>query len=265
MSNVAEVQKWLSDEYNIIAEDAAYIIRMVINGERAKLIETFISVDLENDPKEQLKVAKQVDGLLQAYKERFKSDRPRPKSKPIDFAEAEPSPQAKVPEDSGDEVEDEPTPTERVKMFENSREDDPHIKSKKALRESSPNKPKLKSNRRVPEVQVTDIKAPPKYPLSHGMGVVQINMLKHLIKSVKDNPFDMNDPDSGGIPLDDARPVFATLLMRGGVCEVVDALKVKKSGKKFWGKRVIPIMPMAQKVINDFKKRKPDKWKLIND
>lgn len=287
MSKLEDVQKWLSEKYKLDSNDAEYIVNMVIDGDEDGLIDTFITEGLENDPEEQGKVAKQVNNLLQTYKERFKSDRPRPKPKPLELVEAEASPQAKVPDE--DDVHaavakqaftmDDEKPAKKPKRRKGDTKGltAAYKEKKPQLDDVSGNeqhatiadaRPKSKSKRPEPEVQTTNLDAPPKYPPSHGMGVVQIRLLKKLVASVEMHSkgtvlFDQFNPDGGGIPLDEARAVFGTLLMRGGVCEVVDAIKVKKTGKKFWGKKVIPILPMAQVTIDDFLKRRPDKRKLI--
>ena len=244
MPKQEEVQAWLQTNYDLEEDDAEYLSGLVKANDRDAIIESFTTDESDTES-----VIDQVDRLMVAYNGQFQSDKPRPKPKPLTFVPAEPSPNAEVPEEEVDEV------TSKVKT-----------KSKRARKvtsqpEAVESQPKVRKHK-PPEVRVTDISAPPEYPPSHGMGIGQIQLLGKLIESLHGKPFDRFDPDSG-IPLDKARPAFATLLMRGGVCEVVDAIKVKKSGKKYWSKKVIPILPRALDVIDDFKKRKPDKCKLI--
>ena len=257
MPKIDAVQSWLQDCYDLNTEDAEYLAGLVMANNRSAIIESFTPDDVDEDVNE-IVIVDQVDRLMNAYGERFKSDRPRPKPKPLTFLPAEPSPNAGI--------EEEDTHTGVVK--ETFKEVPPKDKTKRTRATKGASQPEVvksqpKHQRKVPEVKTTDTSAPPEYPLSHGMGVGQIHLLIKLIESIKDKPFDRLDPKGGGISLDDARPAFATLLMRGGVCEVVDAIKIKKSGKKYWSKKVIPIMPMAQNVIDDFKRRKSDKWKAI--
>jgi len=105
----------------------------------------------------------------------------------------------------------------------------------------------------------------PRRPLSIGMVDSQIKVLKQLIDSVEVDSdtgqvvFDEYDLDSGGIPLNEARPTFLSLLARSGICEVRDAAVETKTGQKRWGKKVLPVMPFAREVVQDYIERNKGK------
>ncbi len=260
MTGSEKVQEWLQTNYDLSEEDSTFVAEQLQYDNREMLIDSFMP-DESEEPEDLSsaveRVTDQVDRLFKAYKDQFQSDRPRPKHKPLTFVPAEPSPNVDVPEE---EVHLKVAKESLNKAI--SKDKTKHTRARKVVDQSvAVDKPKTK--RKQPEVQVTDISTPPEYPPSHGMGIMQIHLLTKLLESVMDKPFNKFDLNGGGISLDEARAGFATLLMRGGICEVVDAIKVKKSGKQFWGKKVIPILPMAREVIDDFKKRKPEKWMLI--
>ena len=230
---------WLKEAYKLDDEDAEYIAGLAATGDSEAIVEAFIPVGNTTNGA-RVMATNLVADLMLGYRQRTKHSKPEPKP----LVEMTPSPNVDI-----------------------------HMATAQKVMSGAPSKPEVNIVFDESEVQpkdpdTIDLKAPPKYSLSHNMGINQIQLLKSLIASVKvvngEVIFNQFDPDGGGIPLDDARPGFATLLMRGGICEVVDAVMIKKSGKPYWGKRVIPILPTAQLAIEDYKIRKPDKWVLIN-
>jgi len=233
---MSDVIVWLKETYNLDQDDAEYVAGLAAEGDVGVVEAAFMTENASDN--ECAAIATKVSGLMAGYRRLTKPPKPEPKP----LVEMTPSPNVVVDVSNG------PGACEGN-----------IIKEKRCK----------KANIVFDESEDIDLKAPPKYSLSHNMGINQIQLLKSLIASVKVAKgkvvFNQFDPDGGGIPLDDARPGFATLLMRGGICEVVDAVMIKKSGKPYWGKKVIPILPTAQQAIEDYKIRKPYRWALINE
>lgn len=228
---IAKIQEWILETYDFEKDQAQQIATCIHNNDISTLITLFTSAKEKDETKAKKDAKLMVATLHIAFKEHFpksgKSDTPRaPERGSVDVTVEDLPKEESVdePKDKTNDVPADEVPPESVV--------------------SEPDTPLLGD-------------LPPKSRPSKGIGYQQVQVIKDMFASVKKIPFNATDPDSGGLKLDDHRSVFLSLLARGEVCEVRDAIVRTPKGRLRWGKKVLPL-PGAKDILKDYDKRQKE-------